>query len=96
MTLANPDTGASVYVPAVDHDEPFERARAAVREEQEALAVHEVALRARNDAVRAALEAAPEGMSDNEVARQVGLVPSTFRSITDSERAQRRARRRQR
>ena len=42
------------------------------------------------DVINEALAAAPEGVSDNEVARQVGLAASTLRSITGELRRQRR------
>lgn len=83
MTLAvPPSTHESVYgSPVADHDRELEEARTQVTLEKRAHAAHRAALDARDDAVRAYHAAARGTVSDNELARRLGLNSSTFRSI---------------
>lgn len=91
-TVLTDQPSAGVYGSAVTHERDVEAARRAIKEEQEAQDAHTHSLDVRDAAVVAALASAPDHMSDNEVARQLGLSPSTFRSITAEFRKKRRTR----
>lgn len=92
MTATLPTTASeSMYGSTVTgHDDDLARARAAVQAEQAALAAHTEALDARDDAVRAYYGNAAVDVSQNELARRLGLHPSTFRSIIKPMRSRRR------
>lgn len=73
------------------HEAELEQARAAVEAEQQTLAAWEDAQRARDEAVRTLYDVAADDMSQNEMARRVGLTGSTLRAITTEQRRARRA-----
>ena len=52
-------------------------AAARVRQANEAQHVYALVLSARDESIRGALSAAPDDMSDNELARQIGVSGST-------------------
>lgn len=77
QTTSDPVYGSHV----VDPDKLLERARTAMTAEEAAGRAHAKAIDARDAAVRAYYDAAHGTASDNELARRVGMNPSTFRSV---------------
>ena len=77
-----------VYGSPVEHEEQLAAARAAIAREETTEAEHARALRDRDRAVRAYYAAAQGDASQNELARRVGLNPSTFRSIIRVEKGE--------
>lgn len=82
----DPVYGASV----ADNDQQLAAARTAIELEQEGYTQWSQRLEARDDAIRAYYESCGSDVSQNEVARTLGINPSTFRSIiTRAPRARR-------
>lgn len=103
FTDATPHNVESVYGSAVSdeqgtpHDQEridraLENARETVRAEQEARTALEAAIDARAEANSELVEAAHRAMSFNDMARAIGLNPSTFLSDTKDARRKMRAR----
>lgn len=88
-TLTAPPRYGSV-VPDDDFERAIADAQAAVAEKRAAERELEAADDAQVAMVNRALAAKPANLSDNEVARQIGLPYSTFRSITSDLRKKRR------
>lgn len=82
----------SLYGASVTHEADVETALALIAEERAATVAAATARAARDDAVRAVLASAPDGVVYADLARQLGLGPSTFLHLTSQVRAARRAR----
>lgn len=74
------------------YDRELQAARAAVEAEERARTAWEAALAARDERVRALFRAAADEISQNDMARRVGLTGSTLRAITADLRRARRTR----
>ena len=92
ITTVHPHTVESMYGSPVSHEQDVDHARRAIEKERAAEQAHLDALTARDAAVNDALTTKPDDLSDNELARRLGLKVSTFRSITQEARKRRRAR----